>query len=162
MSVVCEAYNLIVKKETLRAKYPLGVDGYENDCPNQTYCHDEHLTRIVFMDFRDVRIFLSGLEAKGFVLFNERDTSEDVAVVSSAAGVLAECDWLEFEFRDDIARAWLSGFPEGELCTPPNWTPAPLFLMKKGDSGTTIKIPKGHDLNPGDSLYTGRTFDDDE
>ena len=37
MSVLVEAINVIVRKETLEHKYPGGLQAYEKDCPNKSF-----------------------------------------------------------------------------------------------------------------------------
>ena len=67
MSIVIEAISVVVPIAVLESKYPGGAARYESDCPNGTYCADEHLSRIGFMVPADVRAFVEHLSHLGLV-----------------------------------------------------------------------------------------------
>ena len=46
MSVLVEAFSIIVRGTTLQQKYPGGLPRYQAGCWNHTFCMDEYLTRI--------------------------------------------------------------------------------------------------------------------
>jgi hypothetical protein len=123
MSVLVEAISVIVPLETLRAKYPGGPEAYEDDCPNSTFCRDEHLTRVGFMSPHDVRWFVDQLADLG--LEHVRDgRAVDLAVVDQFRGPTTPCDWLEAgKHPDGYAAAWKAGTIPGAFAYPPGWTP---------------------------------------
>src|SRR5215475_6544439 len=139
MSVLVEAINVIVRKETLDQKYPGGLAAYERDCPNRTFCADDYLTRVGFMSPVDAETFIDVLTALGFVFF-DGGKFVDFAVVDQTVGLTATCDWLVAEkFSDGWARCWLAGtddvwtaFPEGR--TPESVRDANLRLLTEEDS----------------------------
>ena len=94
MSVLVEGISVIVRKETLQAKYPGGLVQYWMDCPNATFCHDSHLVRVGFMAATDVRVWLDRLEERGLVLEDEHETAVDIVVVDQLEGPTRACDWL--------------------------------------------------------------------
>jgi hypothetical protein len=67
MCVLVEAISVVVPIAVLEKKYPRGAAQYERDCPNGTYCADEHLTRVGFMVPGDVGAFVERLSRLGLV-----------------------------------------------------------------------------------------------
>ena len=121
MAVPMEAYSVVVRNETLETKYLGGREGYERDCPNATYCADEHLSRIGFMVPNDAHEFVRELTEKGLTPYKD-DGCEDVAVVGQIEGPLKPCDWLEFAVYRGVRIAWLAGTETGKLHAPPGWS----------------------------------------
>lgn len=134
MSVLVEAINVIIRRETIERKYPGGVDAYQRNCPNRTFCADEHLTRVGFMGPADTRKFIGLLIALGFVLL-DGEKFVDIAIIDERVGLTKKCDWLVAgKFSDGWAGCWLAGtddawtaFPEGR--TPESVTAANLTLV---------------------------------
>jgi hypothetical protein len=94
MAVLIEAISVVVPVSVLEEKYPGGLDAYERDCPNRTFCCDGKLTRVGFMTPPDVGAFITGLERKGLEPF-AAGCWKDVAVVDQQSGQsTAPCDWL--------------------------------------------------------------------
>src|SRR4051812_30763383 len=96
MSVLAEAISVVVPVGVVSTKYPGGMSGYRRDCPNRTFCADEYLTRIGFMDPRDVQSFVGSLQMKGLV-FVVKGTAIDLVVVDQLRGPTVSCPWLSFE-----------------------------------------------------------------
>jgi hypothetical protein len=121
MSVLVEAISVIVRRSSVESRYPGGNAQYERDCPNRTFCADEHLTRVGFMAPLDVKSFVEQLGKLGFV--HVRDGKAiDIAVVDQMHGPTAECDWLEAgKHPDGYAAAWLAGTLPGGFCHPEGW-----------------------------------------
>ena len=163
MSVLVEAINVIVRKETLERKFPGGVSAYERNCPNGTYCADDHLTRVGFLSAAKTQTFLDQLAALGFVFFDSEKFA-DVAVVDKTMGLTAPCEWLKVDkFPEGFARCWLAGtedqctvFPTGR--TPENIRAANRWLLPEDD--TQDYEFKGHEgeykVLPGQLSYTAR------
>lgn len=93
MSVLAEAISVIVPRDVIVRKYPGGLVGYERDCPNRTYCADDHLTRVGFMNPTDVEAFVRRLTSLGFVHLSH-GASIDLCVVDQHRGPTAACAWL--------------------------------------------------------------------
>ena len=49
MAVLVEGFSVIVRKEALERNFPGGLDAYQSQLPNGTYCADEQLCRVAFM-----------------------------------------------------------------------------------------------------------------
>lgn len=129
MSVLVEAISVVVPTAVLEKKYPGGAAQYERDCPNVTFCADEHLTRIGFMVPGDVGEFVERLSRLGLV-FQRDGRSADIVVVDQLHGPTTLCDWLESgRHPDGYSAAWLAGTEPGALAHPPGWTPAQSAAM---------------------------------
>src|SRR6516164_3915558 len=108
MAVPIEGFSVLVRNSTLRAKYPGGVEAYHRDCPNGSFCADEHLTRTGFMARSDADVFIAGLAGKGLFPFR-KDAAEDVALVAADGGHLIPCAWVELGQWGKVVIAWLAG-----------------------------------------------------
>jgi hypothetical protein len=124
MAVLIEALSVIVKVSVLEARYPGGLDGFIDDCPNATFCSDDRLARVGFLDPRDVAAFLAYLGNVGLVLF-DREGWRDVAVVDQLAAEQAiPCAWLAIGPCDDGllgARALDPDEGPGDIWVPGGW-----------------------------------------
>jgi hypothetical protein len=121
MSVLVEAISVIVRKITVEQKYPGGLSRYQEECPNQTFCMDEYLTRIGFMTPADVGSFVGSLQVKGLV-FSQNGKFIDIAVVDQRTGLTAGCDWLQFgKHPAGFSICWLGGMEPGNVAIPEGW-----------------------------------------
>ncbi len=121
MAVVIEAFTILVRNATLESKYPGGREAFARDCPNQTYCNDGALSRVAFMDSRDVQAFLQLLGKKGLTPSVEGRVV-DAAVVSSSHGLHAHtCEWLVFATYQGVPVAWLDGTTPTSIVGPPGY-----------------------------------------
>jgi len=93
MSVLVEAYSVIVKKQSIAQRFPGGMSRFSSTVPNGTYCADENLVRVGFMDSQDVEDYLGHLIACGLV-FRQNGHPEDINIVDPIQGLHVECDWL--------------------------------------------------------------------
>jgi hypothetical protein len=121
MSVLIEAISVIVPRLVLEAKYPGGVSQYEQDCPNGTYCADEHLSRVGFMAPPDARGFIEGLEQLGFIHV-KHGQAVDLVVVDQFRGPTTRCDWIEGgRYPNEYSAVWLAGTIPGGFVHPSGW-----------------------------------------
>lgn len=121
MAILIEAFSVVVRNSTLAAKYPGGVEGYRQDCPNGSFCADEYLSRVGFMARSDADAFVAQLAAKGLTPYR-RDAAEDVALVIPPDLPLRPCAGLEFGRWGQAVIAWLAGTNRGDLHAPANWS----------------------------------------
>jgi hypothetical protein len=122
VSVLAEALSVIVVRDAVQAVYPGGAEGFERDCPNQTFCADPHLLRVGFMNPYDVEAFVRGLEAVGLRFSDTGPT--DICVVDQLTGPTIPCDWLAFERSEGgYSLCWLRDKPKGEMAVPSGWSP---------------------------------------
>jgi tetratricopeptide (TPR) repeat protein len=122
MAVLIEGFSVVIRNSTLAAKYPDGVEGYRRDCPNATFCADESLSRVGFMVLSDAEVFVAQLVKKG-LLPSQKETAEDVAVLSLEQGPLQPCPWIELGRLGQAVIAWQAGTKRGNLHAPSGWNP---------------------------------------
>jgi hypothetical protein len=108
MSVLVEGISVIVQESTLTRLYPGGVEQYESDCPNATFCRDGYITRVGFMAPPDVKRFVQQLVSHG-LQFHDAVEFIDIAVVDQHQGPTSKCRWLE-------AGKHPAGFYRGMAC----------------------------------------------
>jgi hypothetical protein len=170
MAVLVEAIRVVVRRETLDRVYPGGVAGYEVDCPNSTFCTDEHLTAVGFMNPTDTRVFVERLVAdlgRGFV---GEDGFLDIAVVDERTGPTAPCDWLAFlRLPGNYSICWLEGTHPGEVALGAGRTAESLGTMRylpPGEAENQLDhlgpdergLEVYRDRASGKLLYLGRPF----
>jgi hypothetical protein len=114
LAVLVEAISVIVRRDSIVAKFLGGWDAFVDQVPNATFCADEHLARVGFMTPDDVEIFVKHLEEGGLTCLSE-DGFVDLAVVDQQNGPTQPCNWLEFsqwaipELGEDavVSACWL-------------------------------------------------------
>lgn len=163
MSVLIEAYNVVIQRDTLTRKYPGGLKQYGQDCPNLTYCYDDHLTRIGFMAFDDASAFANRL------LQDYHLDALEIAIVVQDRGLLAPREWLEYALhRDGWAMCWLKGSDPTKLAAPAGWSleQGRALKMRRLDTANTdqhefVRHEEGMDVyrnrTSGELFYVGRT-----
>ena len=121
MPVLVEFISVIVRRDAIEKKYPMGWEGFVTDCPNQTLCADTDLARVGFMSPYAVQQFCEDLQKMGLT-FLESGEAVDFAVVDQLFGPTTECSWIEggkWE-RDPytVSACRLVGSTDTELATP--------------------------------------------
>jgi hypothetical protein len=166
VSVLAEALSIIVRRTTLQATYPGGVEAYQRACPNATFCADKNLTRIGFMVPADVERWLGHLQNAGLT-FMLAGIAADIAVVDQFKGATTPCPWLEGgRSPKGYSAVWLAGTEPGELAHPPGWTPSQSASLKfvgnkeVADRVLHMKSVPGMDIlldfKSGKEVYVGR------
>lgn len=145
MAVLVEGLSVIVRRDSIDAKYEGGWEGFLDDLPSGRSCHDDEITCVIFMSSLDTRTYVQLLESKGLV-FDENDHSIDIAVVDQNTGPTLSTHWLQFVHNwfpvpgadDKVSGCWFlesnpfpdsgglilpAGFEDGGVCfyTPPDW-----------------------------------------
>jgi len=128
MAVIVEGISVIVRCESIEARYPGGWEGYVKDAANKTFCNDELLARVGFMAPYDVDRFVSRLERLGFEFVRD-GRAIDVCVVDQIIGPTAPCDWLEYLHMDIhgggetvcVAVCRAVGDQRNDVFTPESW-----------------------------------------
>ena len=164
MAVLIEGYSVVVRNSTIAAKYPGGVEGYERDCPNGSFCSDAHLSRVGFMVNGDADYFVAELAAKGLTPYRN-NAAEDVALVEATEGLLRPCEWLELGEYRGVTIAWLAGSKAGDLHAPAGWNfDRPLKHMSAQETRERLEFLRTEgaldvyrDRTTGTLYYAGRT-----
>lgn len=159
MAVLAEVYSVVVRVSTLNGRYPGGVDGYEQDCPNRSFCTDGEVCRVGFMAWADAQAFLESL--KRFSITSE---TGDVAITREDKGLLLESAWLEFNRIDGIPTGKLVDSTVQGLAAPRGWKPgSPRILTTEAELAQRELVADEdgvasyRDPSTGDVVYVGRT-----
>ena len=139
MAVLVEGISVLIRRDSIQNKLSGGDARFSLLIPNSTFCEDDQLARVGFLNPTDVESFVDELESAGLT-FMEDGKPVDIAICDQQRGLLAECDWLEFarlSMEDGkVGAAWIF---EGkrivagihmpsksmQLATPPQWTACP-------------------------------------
>jgi hypothetical protein len=109
--------------------------------PNKTFCADQHLTRVGFLDWPEVSQFLEQLHTVGLT-HHYVNGRVDIGLVHQEQGIAALTPWLEWG-RDEAGHsiAWLSGTEAGQLAVPEGWTPSSALRYMADAEATERLIP---------------------
>src|SRR5580765_2730641 len=66
MAILIEAINVVIQLGTLRDRYPGGLASFEEDVPNRSFCADDHLARVGFLQQPEMEAFAGRLDELGF------------------------------------------------------------------------------------------------
>lgn len=96
MSVLIEAFSVVVRNEAIEQKYPGGIDAFRQSCPEGTFCMDSNIiSRIGFATLGDADDFAFSLLELGLSYIVDGEFSE-IAVLDQFDGLVIPCPWLEF------------------------------------------------------------------
>lgn len=103
MSVLVEAVTLIVKKHSVRERYPGGWKAFVFEVPNGSLCADDALASISFMAPEDVESYIGFLEKKGLTYLLEGEPA-DMVIADQIQGLKHICHWCyitDFDLYSD-------------------------------------------------------------
>jgi hypothetical protein len=169
MSVLIECFSVVVQRSEIDSSYPGGLAGYEADCPNATFCADEHLVRVGFMAPRDIGGFLLRVLARARLASSPTGRIEDVTMSAASVAVVEQrrgpwhpdkASWLGFARRaDGVSLCWLAGEPPGELAAPRGWEPAhSRSYIQLTDEQVASSPVEGRAGADGVTLYCGEAY----
>jgi hypothetical protein len=137
MAVLIEAFSVVIRIETIEAKYPGGIAAYKHICPEQNFCCDNSITsRIGFPTLDQAEEFVGILEDIRF-LYNVDGDFDEIAIVDQWDGIILPCNWLEFGFMEfarlegrvpvcksrgctsmsmSVTPSWLDAYSQGRRC----------------------------------------------
>jgi hypothetical protein len=122
MAILIEAINVVLRLQTLRDKYPGGIEGFQEDCPNRSYCADDHLVRVGFLQPDEMEAFGDQLEEQGLQGMLD-GKCVDFVIVDQMHGPTATCEWFEWgRHVDGFQVGWLAGTKPGTVVVPEGWT----------------------------------------
>lgn len=162
MSVLVEAISIVTRTNTIAAKFPGGIKGYRDHCPNQTYCTDGKLIRVGFMVPKDVERFVGSLVACGLT-FLEAGQAKDFVVVDQNKGPTTPCTWIDFGIRPGgDSHCWIKGADQGSFAAPSEHVPGGVKYHAPGSQHLQALGAEGNldaflDPATGKKLYLGRT-----
>jgi hypothetical protein len=94
MAVLVEAHSLLVRKDAIEAHVEGGLPRFLSLLPPLTFCMDDGLVQIGFMDGESCARFVHELQHLGLT-HREDGRARDMAVCDADGGLLHECDWIE-------------------------------------------------------------------
>lgn len=135
MAVLVEGISVLVRKDSVQNKMVGGDARFRLLIPNATFCEDEQLARVGFLDPAEVGSYIDELANVGLT-FLEDGKPIDIVVCDQQRGPTVDCDWIEFCHLPmeggKVGTAWLyEGARMGagihmqstsiQLATPPGW-----------------------------------------
>ena len=134
MAVLIEAISVVVRRDAIDKKMAGGWAHFKQVIPNMTFCHDDEVARVGFLDPSSVGEFIEQLNSYGLTYLKD-DVPIDMIVVDQQGGPAVKCDWIQFarvRFEDSkVAMAWLWEGSRGfgihmpatglKMATPPDW-----------------------------------------
>ena len=127
MAILVEAISVVVRADSIEAKFPGGWEAFRGWIQNQTLCADGELVRIGFMSPQETRQFVEEIQAEGLT-YIEGGEAKDLIVADQQRGFVMPCSWAEFGRipmdRDEkkiVSAARLIDSKVEELVTPDGW-----------------------------------------
>jgi tetratricopeptide (TPR) repeat protein len=176
MPVLVEAISVIIRRDALDRRFPGGLDVLARHVPNQTFCCDDHLARVGFMNPSDVRAFAEMLESHGMV-FENGGEAIDFAIVDQLKGSTVTAPWLGFAKVEievgEVSACWLHGAADSGLAVPAGWEfegslsannrfiaaedmdDRVKFLRRNGDLDVYLDLRTGKEIFAGRPLVEG-------
>ncbi|CAN5136400.1 hypothetical protein BH10PLA2_BH10PLA2_39250 [soil metagenome] len=122
MAILIEAINVVLRLQTLRDQYPGGIEAFQEDCPNRSYCADDHLVRVGFLLPEEMEAYGDRLEEQGLQGMLD-GKCVDFVIVDQRHGPTAPCEWFEWgRHVDGFQVGWLAGTKPGSVVVPEGWT----------------------------------------
>ena len=184
MAILIEAISVVVRRDSIEAKYRGGWRAFLDDVPNSTLCADDEIACVAFMAPEDVGAFVTHLE-ENRLRFLEGGRPVDLAVADQQHGLTTPCDWLrfakfKFENRGQVSVCWLfegpslgAGIPirstSLNLATPAGWSyegslSQSVVFVPTGQENERVKFLRSEngvevylDLDTGKEVFVGRT-----
>ena len=153
MTILIEAINVVIKKDSLRKVFGDNYDEFQGLIPNQSSYEDEKLGRVGFMDEYGVNEFISTLGNKGLRLLDKNGNFDDFAIVCQGQDLKYKCDWLEIfnlevedkilevcAFKDSSGKIFLEKDKNSFICGD-GWSldAAIQFHQNKDEAGKYLK-----------------------
>lgn len=141
MSVLVEAFTLVVRRPSLERAYPGGTSAFlrairQLPNPPRFACDGDPLLVNVSFECTDhVVEAMAHLEANGL---NEEADGEaaDFVYLDQHEGPVLPCSWLTWErFTDTVTVAWVAGAEPGALAAPADWVPSDAPAESDGEPG---------------------------
>jgi len=95
MSVLIEAVCLVIKAESIKAKYQGGWEQFKADYEETGFCSDDELVSVSFSSILEAVSQIDVLELKG-LSHQEEGRGEDIVIVDQLRGFLDPNPWAEF------------------------------------------------------------------
>lgn len=117
MAVSAIGCSVIVRNDSVEARFPGGMSSFRSSCPNGSFCTDGTISRVGFMNTDDARTFISELVGAGLAPSMAQAASE-IALAVQGHGFPTPCDWLQLGLFEGYPCVWLAGSDRGTLFIP--------------------------------------------
>ena len=94
MTILLEAYNVVIKIDSLIREFGENYESFYSLIPNQTDYQDSKLLRVGFMYEKDVDNFIDVLIRNGLNILDEKEYYDDFAVIAQGFDLACNCEWL--------------------------------------------------------------------
>ena len=114
MTIVIKFLTVVTRIETIKRKYPGGLDAYVKDNLVGDSFRDRHIAGVLFMSTGEAEEFIGTLVNLGFSHIKNNE-SDEIALIDMFVGPLLPCPWLEtnlwmpFEKEAKQSTCWLKG-----------------------------------------------------
>lgn len=138
MSVLVEAFSVVIRKASLESSYPGGLGGFlartmRHSAEHRYICMDQHLVCMSFFSPDAAERAIVPLVNAGMIDVID-DEFISVAIVDQRYGPTLLCRWLSWKRNQDgFTSAWLAGKTVGDLATPDGWTPDQSLNLQRVD-----------------------------
>ena len=120
MTILVKFLTVVTRIETIKRKYPGGLDAYVKDNLVGNSYRDRHIAGVIFMSTGEAEEFICKLLNLGFSYIKNNE-SDEIALIDMFAGPLLPCPWLEtslcmpFEKEAKQSTCWLKGTSRSDL-----------------------------------------------
>jgi hypothetical protein len=138
MSLLVEAFCVIIRKSALEAFYPRGVEGFLiastlRSAEHRYICTDDNLVCLSYFTPDAAERAIDSLVTAG-LRDVEDDNFIDIAIVDQRYGPTLQCTWLTWsQDPSGFTSVWLTGELPGELIAPIGWTVEQSLRLKRID-----------------------------
>lgn len=143
MSVLTDAFSVIVPRVVLDAKYPGGSRTFiaemgMPECGAYSVCADANLVSVSFLRRDGGNAMTQRLVELKF-MSTEYDSFFEFAYVDQLLGPVSSYGWFDWILHSDgYSYAWRAGESPGELAFPEGWTPAHSQKLANSQTDTNI------------------------
>lgn len=127
MTVLVEGVSVIIKLEAIERIISDGFEGFRQHIPNFSWCKDDKIIRLGFLDGDEAKEFVKTLESLNLV-YQGSEGAQDFVIVDQIYGVTTPCNWLEcghLEINNDpqkkVAACRIAGTQDDSVVTPYGW-----------------------------------------
>jgi hypothetical protein len=105
LAVLCDAISVVVRRDSVKKYFSGGWQSFLEIIPNGTFCSDDELARVGFLNPNNVKIYVENLvehglqfqsKRKSFSIFKSSRDFDDIVVIDQYQGPTLPCPWVEF------------------------------------------------------------------
>ena len=167
MSVLIEAFTLVVQRSSLDLASPGGAEAFLRDTNGLTNkprfaCDGDPLLVNIAFERPEFVIAATNLLERHGVMAMDHDEARDFVLVHEKDGPAMRCSWLNWErFGPGVTIGWLAGRDPGALAAPAEWQAARPLATKSTSHqpGDLFRLSTVEGVETYLNLSTGEQFD---